>query len=284
MRESSSSATGSLSIAEFSNPPIIEVVLSVAFEPISGLTVPNLVLAWDKKFKNLFPESEEQPPYRLPIETFGPERYSSGLRLEVGGMPLAPRFWFLDKEGTNLLQLQRDWFARNWRKQDEAGTYIRYATLREAFKGDFSSFVDFVNEEGLGQVAPTQCELTYIDHILPNEYWTMHGDIANVFEIVDFGRNEFLPESPEDLRLAMSYLIPGDEGPVGRLHMNVQPAIRKIDNEPIFVVNTTARGAPLGTDMEGVLRFLDIGHEWAVRGFLDVTTSNMHKAWGRKDA
>lgn len=276
--------TAAPSIVEFENPPVAEVVLSVAFEPLPGLTLAKLVLAWEKNFKEDFPESEEQPRWQPPVEQFGPERFGSGLRLELGGLPPASRLWFVNKEGTNLLQLQNDWFARNWRKQESA-EYIRYARLRGAFESEFSAFLRFIGEEGLGQVVATQCELTYIDHIEPNEQWSSHADVAKVFRFLDLQPCEFLSPNPEDFRFALSYVIPGDEGqPIGRLHVNAQPAIRKNDNQPIFVVNTTARGAPSTNTVDGVLHFLDHGHVWAVRGFMDVVTDEMLTAWGRKNA
>lgn len=272
------------SIVEFDNPPVAEVVLSVAFEPLLGLTLAKLLQAWQQNFAEKFPESEEQPRWQPPIERFGPERIGPGLRFEFGGAPPPSRLWFLDKkEGTNLLQLQSDWFARNWRKQESA-EYIRYKTLREAFASEFSAFRDFVGREGIGQLVTTQCEITYIDHIEPNEYWSSHADAGKVFRVLSLAPDRFLPTSLEDYRFAMSYVILGDDDQaIGRLHISAQPAFRKTDDQPIFVVNTTARGAPASESMDGVLHFLDHGHEWAVNGFLDVTTDEMHRAWGIRD-
>ncbi|MGH9892179.1 MAG: TIGR04255 family protein [bacterium] len=272
------------SIVEFDNPPVAEVVLSVAFEPLQGLTLAKLVQSWQQHFAEKFPESEEQPRLQPPIERFGPDRLGPGLRFEFGGTLPTSRLWFLDKkEGTNLLQVQNDWFARNWRKQESA-EYIRYKTLRAAFADEFSTFRDFVIHEGIGTLMPTQCEITYIDHIEPNEYWSSHEDARKVFRILNLATDRFLPTSPEDCRFAMSFVIPGDaEQPIGRLHINAQPAFRKTDDQPIFVVNTTARGAPADDSLDGILHFLDHGHEWAVNGFLDVTTDEMHTAWGIRD-
>jgi hypothetical protein len=45
-----------------------------------------------------------------------------------------------------------------------------------------------------------------------------------------------------------------------------------------------ARGRPDGAGIDGVLRFLDIGHEWGVRAFLALSSAKMQIAWGREDA
>jgi len=63
----------------------------------------------------------------------------------------------------------------------------------------------------------------------------------------------------------------------------MQPAFTVEDERPIYVLNMTARGAPLGDNLEGVLGFLDIGHEWVVRGFTAITSDVMHRVWGRDD-
>lgn len=44
----------------------------------------------------------------------------------------------------------------------------------------------------------------------------------------------------------------------------------------------TARGRPTAESVEGVLAFLDLGHERAVRSFVDLTTDAMHELWGLK--
>jgi hypothetical protein len=47
----------------FEAPPVVEVVLSVAFDPISALTNTRMVEAWTEVFRDYFPSIEEKPPY-----------------------------------------------------------------------------------------------------------------------------------------------------------------------------------------------------------------------------
>jgi hypothetical protein len=51
----------------------------------------------------------------------------------------------------------------------------------------------------------------------------------------------------------------------------------------VFIMNLTARGVPLRakgeTEMEGAFAFFLLGREWIVKGFRDLTTDSMHKAW-----
>ena len=88
---------------------------------------------------------------------------------------------------------------------------------------------------------------------------------------------------PEAKKLYKDMLFDEDDKPIGRLHVALESGYRNSDEEPIFILNLTARGAPRGDGIDGVLGFLDVGREWVVRGFASVTTPTMHKEWGRKD-
>ena len=114
--------------------------------------------------------------------------------------------------------------------------------------------------------------------------WEKHGQLDEVMTVVSSDYSDaFLPK-PEDIRFAARYVIPGEDGnPIGRLHTSVEPAYRSADSKPIFVLQLTARGRPVGEGIEGIFRFLDIGHEWIVRGFTSITTPRMHKIWERRD-
>ena len=49
----------------------------------------------------------------------------------------APRFWFVNESGNELVQVQRDRFIRNWRKTEGQPGYPSYDNLREAFADDW---------------------------------------------------------------------------------------------------------------------------------------------------
>ena len=85
--------------------------------------------------------------------------------------------------------------------------------------------------------------------------------------------------------MRLRFVILAEEGkPIGRLHVALQPAWKKADNSPILVMTLTARGAPLGEDIEGAFAFFELGRRWIVKGFADLTTPEMHRAWERIDA
>ena len=75
------------------------------------------------------------------------------------------------------------------------------------------------------------------------------------------------------------FLIPGEAGePIGRLHVDLQPAVRTSDNRPMYVLHLTARG-----QVSDGLEFFDIGRDWIVQTFKRLTSSSMHDVWRIKN-
>ena len=50
---------------------------------------------------------------------------------------------------------------------------------------------------------------------------------------------------------------------------------------PIFVLNLTARGEPLGDGVNGAFAFLELARDWIVKGFDELTRPEMHRVWER---
>lgn len=273
-------------LPEFRRPPVVELVLDVQFQSIPGLGVPQLGLLW-QEFRDRFPTVEQQPPLAPMVERFGPPAPDEAQVLfePIESLPL-PRLWFLDATARELIQVQNDRFIHNWRKTQEDDTYPRYETVRTRFAEELATFERFLAKESLGPVVPDLCEVTYINHLIAGQDWAQHGEIDSV---VTLWRNQFSDsflegKHPENVSVNLQYVILGEEGePLGRWRVAIQPAYRRTDGKPILVIRNTARGKASGEDMEGALNALDIGHEWAVRGFASITTAHMHSIWGRTD-
>jgi uncharacterized protein (TIGR04255 family) len=270
-------------LPSFREPPVVEVVLAVSFETIPGFDNLQILRFWESQLQADFPKVEQQARYGPPVERFGQRARMPEVKLELVDVPPMPRYWFINEADTQVIQLQSDWFARNWRKREQDPEYHRYGSIRDPFAQDFRRLARFVEEQGLGSIKPIQCEVTYINQITPGEGWQDHGDLSNVVNVwQDTETNGFLPK-PEQAQFLASYVIPGKEGPLGRLHVTMQPAFTVPEEQPIYVLHVTARGHPLGDNLEGVLGFFDIGHEWVVRGFTSITSDVMHRLWGRDD-
>ena len=225
------------------------------------------------QIRNRYPKTEERPTMDPVVEKF-PEPIRRTLRVQfpVSETPPLPRFWFVDQNENELLQVQFDRFIRNWRRTGEGDSYPRYEKVKELFEHDFEEFREFVSQEKLGAIEVNQCEVTYVNHIVAGDGWSCHEDLDKVLTMWRQPSLPF-PGRAEDAALHARFLIKDNTGrPVGRLHADVQAAVRNSDNKPMFILNLTARGM-LGKSID----FFDLGREWIVRSFAEMTTTDMHQ-------
>lgn len=267
---------------DFAKPPVLEVALDVQFEGLPRLRGHHLGLFWSR-VRDRFPIVEEQVALApLTVETFGvPTSQEAHIELSLLSAPPVPRLWFLNKAGSELIQIQQDRFIVNWRRVEEDEEYPHYGSVRATFEAEFRRFQSFLAAEELGDMLPNQCAVTYFNHIAAGDVWHKHGELDKIFTMWKSpNESPRLPEA-DDVKLTARYVIPGATGaPIGRLNVELQPAFRRSDNVPIYTMNLTARGKPNGEGLEDVLRFFDQGHLWASRAFIALTTPGMHKEWG----
>lgn len=266
----------------FKNPPVIEVVLGVQFEPLQRLEIPHYGLFWSK-IRDRFPNAETKSPLNAHVESFGTvAKQEMSIQL-LAEFP-SPRLWFSNEPGTELLQVQQDRFIFNWRQRNDS-PYPRYERVRERFLELSQQFIEFLSSEGIGKIVPNQSEVTYVNHLLRGGLFQERGILEQAFSLWSGKTSDgFLP-LPEDASFRTSYrLLADDTGePFGRLHATVEPRIRAADQERLVRLTLTARGLPRPADMNGVLDFFDLGREYVVRGFASLTTPEMHKEWRRED-
>ncbi len=276
MKENSSS------FAEYENPPVSEVALSVQFEPLKKLKTPYIGLLWQKYIdsRRKLNKVWEQPLLKDRFELFQDEKLAP--RIELSNIPPLQRYWFFNESETELVQIQDNRFVRNWRRLDITEDYPRYKKNREDFIKDFEIFETFLKEQDIGDVLPNQCEVTYVNPIPAKGKYKIPDQLHNV---VTFFKSEysdsFLPDL-ENINFTLQYVIQKEDSiPLGRLYISLQ-SVTSRDNEFIYLLKLIARGKPIGEGIDGVLGFMDIGHEWIVRGFTSITTASMHELWGKK--
>lgn len=268
---------GDKPLPEFENPPVVEVALSVQFDaPV--LEGPLLMLRWGQ-IRDRFPRFQQAPPVPLATEAFdGPQ----GRRIEIqfSDIPPTPRILMMSESNTRVLQLQQNMFGYNWRKLEFEHEYPRYDRIIQDFEREFEEFEEFLSHERLGALSPVQCEVTYVNRIFPEGVWDTHSDIGEVIPSTTLRLTEgFLP-SMEQMRCASQFVICGEDGAsIGRLHVSIEPGY--IDNIPIYLMRLTARGEPQENSLSGIIKMMDVGHEWIVRGFTTLTSKEMHDVWRR---
>ena len=269
-------------LPDFRDPPLVETGLALQYQPPEEFSLAHVGLLWHK-FRHAFPLVEEHAPLRAVRETF--EVPSPRQEEAIEGKPPLPRMCFLNESRTELVQIQADRFIHKWRKTGNPSTpYPRYERIRTNFRHEVWEFQEFLTDEKLGKLAIDQCEVTYVNHIEPCEAWHGHGQIEGVLRTWTAQRRLFLPES-EDASIHQRFVIRNESNsPLGRLHVSLAPAWKEEDQSPILVLTLTARGSPLDNGINGAFDFFDLGREWIVKGFLDLTTTEMHRAWGSTDA
>lgn len=275
----------------FDHPPVVEVALGVQFKPLTTLGVPQLGLLWGH-FRNRFPKFEHQPPLEHEIERRGVRPQPPiGFRLLDPSSTLVPRLWMISEPGTELLQVQQDRFVRNWRRyHDGTVKYPEYfESLRPRFIDELREFLVFVESERLGDVEFDQCDLTYVNHIEPSGVWTSPADWPNAFPALAPGLAADPRRPLESIGLRTRHELLDEAGSfVGRLHIQLDsaltaPTAAKPEPQPVFVLQLITRGRPPKRGLAGVLEFLDFGHDVIVTTFESITSSAMHRAWGRTE-
>ena len=262
----------------FRRPPVAEVATAVQFDDIADLTGPRLGLLWTR-FREAFPKLQVHPQRSQTFEQFGVLDEAPQVELElIEGHP-SPLVWYVSEDSTELIQVQKNRFVFNWRRREEA--YPRYHHVRSAFLKHFLNFREFLSEEGLaGELRMNQWEVTYRNHIVPG-VWKEHCELGMVLPSWQHRRSGgFLPE-PEDVAVRLRYRIRQDERPIGRLHIVAEPVYDRTTGQPLIVLRLTARGTGPDTTEE-LLRRLDVGREWIVRGFTCITSPQMHEDWERE--
>jgi uncharacterized protein (TIGR04255 family) len=270
-------------LPEFRKPPVNEVALSVQFSAQPGPLSPHFGLFWSQSgLRSRFPKVEEQTALDPELEQFGAKPAPARPPFRLLEKVETPRCWFVTESGNELIQLQHDRLIHNWRRVGLDDPYPRYASIRDSFVAELSAFDKFTRAEALGAMTINQCEITYVNHLPKGEGWHGSGDVNELFSIWNAPNGMgFLPQ-PEDVRFDVRFRITDPNGePTGRLRITLARAVRLKDQSEILVLTLIARGRPWASGVDGAVSFLDLGHEWIVRGFAEITTEAMHRLWGR---
>jgi uncharacterized protein (TIGR04255 family) len=269
---------GKNQLPSFRNPPVVEVAMAIQFGPPQKLATVHYGEYW-RRIKADYPNLEEKPPLGKSYELFGVEQASAGPEIELSELPPLRRCWFIDEHGNSLVQMDPQHFIYNWRNETGTETYPRYEYVRERFERLWGDFLTFLGEEGLGELQPNHWEITYVNHLDRGEGWESLADLRNVLLISPNGLSKgFLP-TPESMQLIASYGFPEKKG---RLRISLQNAVRRRDNRECMLLKLIARGQVRSSQVNTILPCFDMGREWIVRAFAEVTSEKAHALWGRE--
>ena len=209
------------------------------FSEIEGLDAARLGLVWNK-FRQDFPRVETQPPLGKILETEGlPDPARIGFQIEDAPPPA--RMWFLTEDGTQLIQIQRDRFAFNWRKLDTDRKYPHYDQVRGDFVRQLEKFLDFLREESLEDLDPDQVELTYVNHILAEKRRDGLSPLEHSLRLWAGIPSEARIPDPELVSFQTQFPLREEQDFLGRLYIQVTVPVshpRQQSGIPVAVDST----------------------------------------------
>ena len=257
-------------------PPVNEVVLSVGLQPQDALIGPRLPEILGDWFEE-FPDIVTVPPYEMPPEPRGVNkpRPSFFPAFEIHATTPRPRYWLTAADKPYLLQVQSDYLALNWRRQDHLGAYVHYETIRERFRDLLETVSDGLRRRA-GELVPLRAELTYVNLIEPNPLWSRPSELQGLLAMR-------LPDQDlhEAVALGYSKSLRRDDIWLGRMHVNLQSAYDMASADERLSVNLTSRTTDLAEPtLQGSLDFLDVAHEATNETFRSLMTPAALSIWG----
>lgn len=242
---------------EYKTPPINEVVFGLRFEPFPAWRIPHVGRFWERVREN-YPRAEHAAPL-ADVEVD-----------EQSGLP-PPRVWLVNEPEDQLIQIVPGRFLYNWRWRDDTQSYPRYAVLSEEAFRLFDLFSAFCEDAALGDVQSRTCELSYINHVRQPSGWKFPNDAGRVFpHVTDLLQSNLSPES-----IAYNTVFTIDD--TNRLFTRLQSALLLTDNDPIFMFELTVRGLPQDESSVSLRNWFSMAHEWIVRKFDELTSSEAKK-------
>ena len=256
-------------LPEYERPPVTEVALTVQLDDDIGfrfLDLAGVAACWAEEL----PDVQERD--RLPRLGADPDELD--MTLDLAETRYTPRLWLQNEPGDHVLQLQQDRIAVNWSKSESDDDYPRYETIKAFLVEAWRRLEAKLDDLGLTMPPPSVCQVMYVNELGASQGWKSSADTTKL--ISPWGgsmSDNFLPADRHE-GLLMHFHLPGDQG-----WMNINGRTADLDDR-IFVLTLVSEGWPPSPDLDGVLGFMDLAHEWIVKAFTSVTTEEAHREWG----
>ena len=262
---------------DFARPPVEEVVLSVLFNPLDRLLAPHLGEIWQEFKKGGFAHIVEQPPVPPAVEM---PVSAQGAQLHFSNVPDLARICFIHQTDTEIIQVQRDRFTFNWRKSGPDPVYPGFSAICEKFEGFYTRFIQTVKNMQIGEVAPAQYELTYIDQLRHGDGWETLDNIGKIYPLFSHSsQTQSFWSGMEAVNFHASFPV---EDLHGRLHLALSNRIKMPEQTPILQTDFTVRGFPEGTE-DAVIEWFKSARDHIRAKFVSMFSDDIQtRIWGRK--
>jgi uncharacterized protein (TIGR04255 family) len=267
----------------YTNPPVVESVLGVQFDPLPNFSNGHLGAFWTSLGKE-WPSVSDAFAIEPSYESFGEEKMwiPPGGQLRVS-QDVSTRIQIRNPTGTRMIQLQNGRFHLNWLGY-MGDPYPSYSRLRPEFDRLWERFRSFVATVSLGEIVENQWEITYVDHIAKGTVWNGSEDWIKLLRGVPFPGARIAKGRLESFGGEWHFEI---EPHLGRVHIRIQHGrgTKPEKDEPaeILVVTTTARGSIKNSRQAGLTldAGLNLGREVVVKLFEAIFSEEAHNYWGK---
>jgi uncharacterized protein (TIGR04255 family) len=249
-------------IVDFENPPLVEVVCGVRFQPLEKFATPHIGLLW-QNYKKDYLYYKEQAPIAVNSEP------------QILQRPPLPRIWFTDENESRIIQVQRDRFVTNWKKVEPEQTYPHFGEILEKFEADFTKFTDFLTDSELDSPSLLECELTYINIIPKGQGWNDWSNLARLSPAIgwNWSQQNILP-IPEGINLNTVCFLPDN---LGSFQLNLASLKRVPENEEALQLLFSLKKTSSELTCENMLKWFVVAHDWLVKSFLSLTSPEVQK-------
>lgn len=246
---------------ELSNAPIKEVVIGAQFN--GRLINYECIYQFYNLIKDKFPTIKENPILPAIIEKLD---IPSETKILPG---FNSRKFFINENGSKLIQLQGDRLLFNWKKTNSDEEYPHFDSVYK----EFNSVLQEVNKICKIIDKINQVEVTYLDHVPLSDFEKKSFNPLNIFNLINIKEEDEL----KHLKLELGYPISDLNGV---LNINLNSATKSNNTEKIFVLESTCRGALGKKDLD---TWFKNAHQILLQSFRNIITENAKNKWGFKN-
>jgi uncharacterized protein (TIGR04255 family) len=232
------------------DPPIVELALSVGFQPLAGLSVVDVAELYTDNFKRDYPTVQQTQP--LPPMQIGP----AGTIFQIQMGIEIPRLWFISPDTHFVAQIQSDRVAQNWRRigpLTERLEYPGFESVKSRLVDSYKRLTQWLNARGMPPPPLTVAEIAYVNHVPLMEA----GRPVRLSEVAAWYNASENAVSITGLNAAWWEEAANLEG-----FVNVQFLTTALpDGTPALSANLTGRFAVTDMPLEGALARFDLMHE-----------------------
>ncbi|NQT38585.1 MAG: TIGR04255 family protein, partial [Planctomycetes bacterium] len=167
-------------LPKFRNPPVVETVLGVQFDPLPKFGNAHLGAFW-KRLDGDWPDVSDMPSLEPEFERFGEGKgwLAAGLKLKLSQSPES-RLQIRNGSNDRMIQVQNGRLHYNWLGH-EGKPYPSFEQVEPDFQRALAAFRQFLAQESLGELQPNQWEVTYVNHIPKGSVWNDPHDWVGLF-------------------------------------------------------------------------------------------------------